>query len=290
MKPFTVIGFYNETHQIFNHHVQANNTEHAFFVVAQEHPDAVFTAAIAGYLYEDNGIGFPGESCVDAETVLDQPEIFNTDTMAYTDGTIVISDTVINDWHMSEIGEGWIAPTSHKQPYRLLVEQCVNSKRIFFNIIPQIMDELSHDVVKKGLSGLLEIRNGVPGMSFGEHEDDLSIHVYTDLKEGISIVFDSETDIIKKDYYSYDHGTSLPALLYKSPDPDYLDQVRQLLAEKHLSELDHGDWVVTDTGNWSSDNEIWCCPVYLEHIKDQRKKRITVNVAFEHGKIVPRQA
>lgn len=77
MKDFTVIGFYEETSQIFCHHVSAPSAQKAFFQVATDFPDATLTAALDGHLTEGNGIEFPGESLVEAETIIDQPEVFN---------------------------------------------------------------------------------------------------------------------------------------------------------------------------------------------------------------------
>lgn len=76
LKPFTVIGCYADSGQLFVHHVDAEDGLHAFMKVAEEHPSAEFTAALPGHLSENAGLVMPGESVVDAETVLDQPEVF----------------------------------------------------------------------------------------------------------------------------------------------------------------------------------------------------------------------
>jgi len=77
MKPYTVCGFYDETNQIFCHHVIANDDQQAAVVVATEYDDAVFTNIINGHLSESGGgIAFPGETLVDAGTVLCQPDVF----------------------------------------------------------------------------------------------------------------------------------------------------------------------------------------------------------------------
>jgi hypothetical protein len=78
MKEFTVIGFYEESLQIFSHHVKAENSMTAFAVLSKQHSDAVFTAVIDSCLNEGEGIEFPGSSLVGAETVLSQPEVFGT--------------------------------------------------------------------------------------------------------------------------------------------------------------------------------------------------------------------
>lgn len=76
-KPFTVIGFYEDSGQIFSHHVQAKDGLAAFSTVAQSYPSAEFVAALPGHLKENaNELFFPGDSLVSAETVIAQPEVF----------------------------------------------------------------------------------------------------------------------------------------------------------------------------------------------------------------------
>lgn len=76
-KPFTVIGYFESNGQSVSHHVEANNGIHAFFVLAQKEPCMTMVAALPGHLTEGAGdIVFPGEGVVDAETILEQPEVF----------------------------------------------------------------------------------------------------------------------------------------------------------------------------------------------------------------------
>ena len=79
MQEYTVVGFYENNGQIFSHLVSARNSQHAFFVVAKEHPTATFVSAIKGRVVEGQGIEFAGDSLVDADTVVSQPEVFNRD-------------------------------------------------------------------------------------------------------------------------------------------------------------------------------------------------------------------
>lgn len=84
MKPFTVIGYYEDNGQIFAHHVLANYPSEAFYVAAmqcqQEHAESpnnvVYVAALEGHQHEGGELFFPGEGGVDGETVLDQPDVF----------------------------------------------------------------------------------------------------------------------------------------------------------------------------------------------------------------------
>lgn len=78
LKPFTVLGFNGSTGQIFAHHIDAIDGCHAFAIIASKYQNAEFVAAVEGHLAEATGLTFPGESVVDAETVIEQPEVFGS--------------------------------------------------------------------------------------------------------------------------------------------------------------------------------------------------------------------
>lgn len=79
MNQYTVIGYYEENGQTFSHHVDATSPQNAFFKVAQEHSSACLIATLDGHLEEGKDITFAGESVVDAETILSQPDVFDAD-------------------------------------------------------------------------------------------------------------------------------------------------------------------------------------------------------------------
>jgi hypothetical protein len=77
-KPFTVLGNRQGTGKLIAWHVVARDGLHAFSVVAADHKCVEFSAAIPGYLSEADGtLTFPGSALVDAETVLEQPDVFS---------------------------------------------------------------------------------------------------------------------------------------------------------------------------------------------------------------------
>jgi len=86
LKPYTVLGIYSDTGQIFCHHVVADTDMAAFKAVAEQFSTAEFVAAIPGHLYEGhNTVIFPGESVVDADTVCDQEDVFSGDGQVLDD-------------------------------------------------------------------------------------------------------------------------------------------------------------------------------------------------------------
>jgi len=76
---YTVIGFFESNGQIWCDYVKAASGLHAFAVAAEQNESVTFTVAIRGIHSEDDSLVFPGTATVDAETVLQQPDVFNAD-------------------------------------------------------------------------------------------------------------------------------------------------------------------------------------------------------------------
>lgn len=76
MQKFTVVAFIEDTGQIVCHHVHARDALNAFAAATSLDMTMTMVAALPGWLHEGEGVTFPGEGLVDAQTVLDQPEVF----------------------------------------------------------------------------------------------------------------------------------------------------------------------------------------------------------------------
>ena len=75
---YTVLSYSEDSGKIYSDHVEANDRQHAFAVVARqrESEPVMFVACLDGHLEEDKQITFPGDSTVDGGTVLEQPDVF----------------------------------------------------------------------------------------------------------------------------------------------------------------------------------------------------------------------
>lgn len=73
---YTVIGVIEETGQIIAHHVAAKCSTSAFTAAAEKDPSLSMVVALPGHQREGKELTFPGEGMVDAETVLEQTEVF----------------------------------------------------------------------------------------------------------------------------------------------------------------------------------------------------------------------
>lgn len=78
LKPFTVIGHYEDNSQLFAEHVWARNGLHAFGVLSAANPEAdrAYSVALPGHLNEGADFEMPGSGLVYIDTVLEQPDVF----------------------------------------------------------------------------------------------------------------------------------------------------------------------------------------------------------------------
>jgi len=76
--PFTVIGFFDETGDIFIDHVTAPNALSAIGQSARkrENQDTVYVCALRGELTEGVDLDCAGQGIVYGSTVISQPDVF----------------------------------------------------------------------------------------------------------------------------------------------------------------------------------------------------------------------
>jgi len=266
MNKYTVIGFYEETGQIFSHHVEANSSQHAFYVVAKEFPGANFVSALKGYLTEDqDSIEFPGESLVDAETVLSQEHVFSRSEKTSPCTSNVLADFIIQDWRVTEVGDGWIGPKEHRDAYRFVIEQSPSTNQVDFHIYPKVMDELSDELTLNGLAGFIEIRNGKPAISLGTNEKNRPVHVESDIIEGLHIHCDSGSGPTRGQFKSFDHDMSFDSHYYRCNDSSWLMEVRSEIANERFGYYDFGELLVVDDNGWEVEDAHWSKTVYFEN-------------------------
>ncbi|WP_152966553.1 hypothetical protein [Gulbenkiania mobilis] len=108
LKPFTVIGFYEGSGEIVCLHTEARNATQAFWVVAQSHTDLELVASLNGHLSEgEETITFPGQGLVSAETVLDQPEVYDAGDEVSHDESATLVIASLNEATFTECAGFW---------------------------------------------------------------------------------------------------------------------------------------------------------------------------------------
>lgn len=76
MSEFTVVGYIEESGQIFADFVVAENGLKAFRESAKERPLATFIVALKGHVAEGQGAIYAGSGVVAAETIMEQTDVF----------------------------------------------------------------------------------------------------------------------------------------------------------------------------------------------------------------------
>ncbi|MDA8652367.1 hypothetical protein N9L75_07345 [Porticoccaceae bacterium] len=235
-------------------------------VVAKEFPDANFVPALKGYLTEgQDSIEFPSESLVDAETVLSQEHVFSRSEKTSPCTSNVLADFIIQDWHVTQVGDGWIGPKEHRDAYRFVIEQSPSTNQVYFRIYPKVMDELSDELTLNGLAGCIEIRNGKPAISLGTNENDLPVHVESDIIEGLHIHCDSGSEPAREQFKSFDHGISFDSHYYRCNDSSWLMEVRSDIANERFGYYDFGELLVVDDNGWEVEDAHWSKTVFFEN-------------------------
>lgn len=215
MKKFTVVGFNDETGGSWMICVEAPSPAKAIYMAASAHPNLTFHSAIAGHLEEGVHYELAGEGVVDGSTVLEQPDVFNADESQLANPTVrVVADHSAYDWRLDGSDEADALPDSMKDEYRVVVERCVDSGKVSFQMYPRSLVDLGDESLYQGLFGVLEIRNGKPAMSFGLTADDIGLHVESDVNNGLYIHADDFDLVETRQFYSHSHGCSFDATYY----------------------------------------------------------------------------
>ncbi|TNC80807.1 MAG: hypothetical protein C9356_11835 [Oleiphilus sp.] len=232
-------------------------------VVAQQYSTAMVVCVLDGFINEGVGITFPGESLVDPETILEQPDVFDCAAEPNVRSTRLLADFVIKDWHSYQ-AEEWSGPDEHRDEYRCVLEQSAATKQVYFQLYSSALDSLSTDVSRNGLCGVIEIRNGKPAISLGLDEHALSVHIDSDIANGLYVRHDSAVTTEKKGFYSFDHEMLFGATYYACSKGSWLQQARDALAEACFAGHTFESAVEASDG-WQISGNTYLRNVYLEN-------------------------
>lgn len=171
--------------------------------------------------------------------------------------SIVIADFEIQDWHLTEVGEGWTGPKEHRDTYRFVIEQSPNTRQIFFRVYPKVLDGLADDLDRNGLSGRIEIRDGKPGISLGTSEWDSPVHIDSDIFTGLYIHCDPGSEPAIKMFNSFDLGAEFESYYYPCNNSEWLIGVRSEIANKYFERHAFGEITVIDDFGWEAEDTYW---------------------------------
>ena len=288
MNHYTVIGEYPETGKILAIHVDANNSQHAMYLVAEMHPAANISAAINGHLSEGNGIEFAGESVVDASTILEQEEIFNRKDDLESCGMQVLADFTIKDWHTIDESDARECPVVHQTPYRMIITQSPQDNRVLFKVFPEVIDKLIDEEDKQGLYGCIEIHEGLPGISLGLSEESSCLHVETDIHSGFFVHTDGDIEPRHDSWKSTNYTDDFNGLYFKFSNGAWLDNTRRKVAENAFDSHDFSSIGTIEAHNgWEVFDGEFKKTVFYEDFSGGDSIKGTFSLEFAKGSIYP---
>lgn len=249
MNKFTVIAVDEQTGQITSDFVEAHNRTHAFYVAAEERPSLTFVVALDGHVMEGNGLDFPGQCMVDAETVLEQTDVFDIHDEPTPITSTVVVDKDIMDWRLASGDESQEVAAEFRDTYRMVIEQFAGTNQVYFTVYPKHLDGVTRDIPRNGLSGLLEIRDGKPAMSFGLNDENLTIHVESDIVNGFHVYHDS-LDTYDSMFSSDSKGRDIRSLYYCHGEDGWLIDAREEVAAQHHNQHFDKQGYVKSSNPW----------------------------------------
>ncbi|OEE34979.1 hypothetical protein A1QO_06230 [Vibrio genomosp. F10 str. ZF-129] len=140
--------------------------------------------------------------------------------------------------------------------YNLVVEQDKNTNTIYFNIKDQNLVPHS-DLIQSGLSGMIEIRDGLPALSVGFHPDENVFHVLSDTNCEIAVV--PEGGLNKPNWLPVEFSeVKHMGLIFNDPNDDDLMESRTTLANELFGAFNFGPQLeVTEQDIWEINEQSW---------------------------------
>jgi hypothetical protein len=174
----------------------------------------------------------------------------------------ILADFEIQDW---KIGCESDVPREHQDIYRFVVQKSARQNQVHFQLYSKELDGVSDEVTLNGLSGLIEVRNGKPAMSIGLEENNLCIHLESDIYSGVHIHADSSVSPYSTVWKSHSHGMYFPTLYSSCADEFWLLRARTAIADKFFQNYDLPDkLVIAESNGWQIAGDCWKQCVFFE--------------------------
>lgn len=194
-------------------------------------------------------------------------------------GTTQLINTTIADWRLSDGYEREELAPEHQGDYTLNIEVSNNSKQVFFNVYNKSFDDHKSTIHPMGLSGLIEIRNGVPAMSIGISPDENIIHLLSNNSTELAVIKEIESD--KPTWMPVDFASNKDnGLVFSVENEELLQEARLVLADEAFTNHDFGDIDVKDDSGWEVEDNSWVKVVFLECTDDRSSVKKEFKVLF----------
>lgn len=187
----------------------------------------------------------------------------------------VLVNCPIVDWELHVSGDVSDIPLHRHSKYNLLVEQHEETKQLFISICDDNAakhPELSRD----GLNLIVEVQNGLPTLSAGICPDANLIHIFSNTRNKMGIVFENDhpdTQHGPIDFIDPQHE----GICLTTPNDMEFEDRRSFFASKAFEEHDFGTDTIKDHSGWATDENQYVKSVFIESTGPSILKHFKVN-------------
>lgn len=280
MNKYTVIGFYMESGLSFIDKVEASSTHGAFLVVAKNRPDSTLISVVAGHLDSGKNIVLAGNCVAEAKCIIDEPQCYGGEESLLPHKAPIIADFNMRDWRLVAGDSLNGISIDQTDIYRVLIEQDVNLNRVFFKVYSTTFDDVRLTEPLNGLSGVIEVRNGKPAISLGLEENNLPLHIESDIISGLYVHSDNNIDVSNREFFSTSHRIPFESTHYELAESSWIMAARSEIANSLFESAELSEGNLIDTGSWFCDDTDWALSFYVEGDSDGESKRYEYRVKF----------
>lgn len=239
-------------------------------------------------------------SYVEAELPVTSPYgsgVLNFDGARLDSGTrqsnnSVLFQCTINDWQCGEVADDQIA-AEFLDDYTFCVQRSSVSNALFFTIWPKSLGDAvlstgDTEITLNGLAGVIEVRSGKPAISLGLHDQDLFLHVESDVSEGLFVHsdhcprFDSKMPE-HRNVKLKSNGVMVSGTHYPGSEENWLEEARKQIILSHAvnaGKETEGDYQI---GQGYIYPNAMAIELALDHGEDEAREHIKFIVNFHEN-------
>lgn len=200
-----------------------------------------------------------------------------------------IANTTIRDWSLSEDGVEAKLPIKITDPdvpitlpvnimgeYSLLVEIHKSTKQVFFGLHNSSLNA-HEDLLKTGLHGMIEIRDGFPAISVGITPDENILHITSNTSNKLTVI--PETNDDKPEWIDAPmNGGFHTGLCFNIDEYDSLAEHRKTLGDTVFeSAVKESSGTAKD---WEIDGDNWSKEFVFLELAPNGLERVTLHLNF----------
>jgi hypothetical protein len=168
---------------------------------------------------------------------------------------LILADFDIVDWRILHRMD---VPAEHECVYRCVIEQSKTTNQVYFKLYPKVLDSLNSSITLNGLSGVIDVQNGMPTISIGLEENENFISIQSDIHKGLYVSTENNIYPVQVSRESSGNRDNTSSYYYCGGDPSWLGQARAEKAEIVFQRYDFPhDMPMAESSGWEIDGDQW---------------------------------